>query len=129
VSHFGEQPLAMSDAEFRMFAELLKGHCGLHFTQESRFLLEKRLERRVRELELGSFGAYHYYLRNERDGAGEFARVIDELTTNETYFFREINQLRALVDEILPELLLQRRARRSRSGRPDARAAKSPTPS
>ncbi|MGH0034342.1 MAG: CheR family methyltransferase [Myxococcota bacterium] len=105
----------MSDSEFRMFAELLRGHCGLHFTEDSRFLLEKRLERRVRELELGSFGAYHYFIRNDRDGAAEFARVIDELTTNETYFFRELNQLRALVDEILPELVLQRRSRGSSS--------------
>jgi chemotaxis protein methyltransferase CheR len=115
VSPFGEKSLEMSDAEFRMFADLLKGHCGLHFSPESRFLLEKRLERRVRELELGSFGAYHYYLRNEHDGAGEFSHLIDELTTNETYFFRELNQLRALIDEILPDLLIQRRSRGSSS--------------
>jgi len=111
VSSFGQSKHAMSDAEFRMFAELIRGHCGLHFTQDSRFLLEKRLERRLAELEIGSFGAYHYFLRNEREGANEFARVIDELTTNETYFFRELNQLRALMEEIVPELLLQRRSR------------------
>jgi len=112
VTRWGDQ-LAMTDAEFRMFAELLKAHCGLHFSEESRFLLEKRLERRVRALELGSFAAYHYHLRNEPQGDGELAHVIDELTTNETYFFRELNQLRALVEEILPELLLARRTRGS----------------
>ncbi len=107
----GETPLAMSDSEFRMFAELLKSHCGLHFGEDSRFLIEKRLERRVRELELGSFAAYHFHLRNEAHGDGELSRVIDEVTTNETYFFREYNQLRALLEEIVPELLDQRRAR------------------
>ena len=99
----------MTDAEYRMLSELLRRHCGLHFGPESRFLLEKRLARRLRELELGSFAAYHYLIRNESPGQGEFARLIDELTTNETYFFRERRQLRALIAEILPEVLMQRR--------------------
>ncbi|MCZ6464852.1 MAG: protein-glutamate O-methyltransferase CheR [Proteobacteria bacterium] len=98
----------MSDAEFRMFCQMLREHCGLHFAAESRFLLEKRLARRVEALELGSFAAYHYQLRAGSDNS-EMSRVIDDLTTNETYFFREYKQLRALIDEILPEHLLQRR--------------------
>jgi len=104
--------LQMTDAEFRMMSELLRQHCGLHFGPESRFLLEKRVARRLRELELTSFSAYHYLVRNASSGDGEFARLIDELTTNETYFFRERGQLRALVSEILPELRLQRAERR-----------------
>ena len=51
-----------------MFCELLRGHCGLHFGPDSRFLLEKRLARRMRELELGSFAAYHYLLRSDAAG-------------------------------------------------------------
>jgi chemotaxis protein methyltransferase CheR len=81
----------MSDAEFRMISELLRRHCGLHFGPESRFLLEKRVGRRLRELELTSFSAYHYLVRNSSGGGGEFARLVDELTTNETYFFRELS--------------------------------------
>jgi chemotaxis protein methyltransferase CheR len=102
---------AMSDAEFRLFTELLRRHCGLHFGPESRFVLEKRLGRRLRELEIRSFSSYHYLLRNARPGDDEFANLIDELTTNETYFLRERNQLRALVSEIFSELRLQRRTR------------------
>lgn len=105
-----DQP-QMTDAEFRMLAELLRRHCGLHFGPESRFLLEKRVGRRLRELELTSFSAYHYLVRNAGAGDGEFARLIDELTTNETYFLRERSQLCALVSEILPELQLQRAGR------------------
>jgi len=98
----------MSDAEFRMISELLRRHCGLHFGPESRFLLEKRVGRRLRELEISSFAAYHYMVRNASHGDGEFVQLIDELTTNETYFFRERSQLRALITEILPELRLKR---------------------
>jgi chemotaxis protein methyltransferase CheR len=101
----------MSDAQYRMFARLLRDTCGLHFGAESRFLLEKRLARRLRALQIDSFAAYHYLLRQAGQPDGEMAELIDELTTNETYFFREMAQLRALVSEILPELQLQRRER------------------
>jgi len=100
--------LRITDAEFRMLSELLRRHCGLHFGAESRFLLERRVARRLRELELTSFSAYHYLLRKESPADGEFARLVDELVTNETYFFRERGQLRALVGEILPELRVRR---------------------
>lgn len=97
----------MSEAEFRMFCDLLRNHCGLHFDESSRFLLEKRVARRVRELGLGGFGAYHYELRRS-GGDEEVATLVDILTTNETYFFRERSQLTALVSEIVPEMLTHR---------------------
>jgi chemotaxis protein methyltransferase CheR len=99
----------MSDAEFRMISELLKSRCGLHFDEDSRFLVEKRVARRVHENEVGSFAAYHYLLRNGSAGEEEFAALIDSITTNETYFFREVGQLRTLIDEVVPELIIRRR--------------------
>jgi len=107
--------LTLTNAEFRMFADLIREHSGLDFDEPSRFLLERRLSRRVRELELGSFAAYHYRIRNSSNGFDEFPNLIDELTTNETYFFREYSQLRALTDEIFEELQLDRE---KRGGRP-----------
>jgi chemotaxis protein methyltransferase CheR len=104
--------LKLTDAEFRMFSELLRRHCGLHFGPDARFLLEKRLARRLRELEINSFAAYHYRVRSASFHDEEFANLIDELTTNETYFFRERNQLRALVGEIFVELRADRQGTR-----------------
>jgi chemotaxis protein methyltransferase CheR len=107
--------LTLTDAEFRMFAELIREHAGLDFAESSRFLLERRLNRRIRELELGSIAAYHYRIRNSSSGPEELPNLIDELVTNETYFFREHSQLRTLVDEIFVELQLERE---NRGGRP-----------
>ena len=106
------QDKPMSDSEFRMLSELLRGHCGLHFDAETRYVFERRVMRRVRELELTSFAAYHLLLRSGSQGAQELARLVDELTINETYFFRERAQLTALASEIVPEL------RVARDGRP-----------
>jgi len=105
-----EEPV-MKDREFRWFADLVRSHCGISFAQETRFLLERRVARRMRELSITSLSAYQYELRNESRRDGELAALIDEITTNETYFFRERSQLRALVGEILPEALVARRER------------------
>jgi chemotaxis protein methyltransferase CheR len=102
--------ITMTDMEFRMICELLKSRCGLHFDEDSRFLVEKRVARRVQENDVGSFGSYHFLLRDRGRGEEELATLIDTLTTNETYFFRELGQLTALVEEIIPEVILRRRA-------------------
>lgn len=94
----------LTDAEFRMFADFVRVHSGLHFSEEARFLLEKRLARRLRELDLESFAAYQFRLRNAATGDEELPNLIDALTTNETYFFRECGQLNALINEIIPEI-------------------------
>src|SRR5690606_9998557 len=100
--------VAMTDAEFRMLAELLRAHCGLHFGSESRYLLERRLGRRLAELGLRSFTSYHYALRSDAAGEAQLAWAIDNLTTNETYFLRERQQLEALIQEIVPSLQARR---------------------
>ncbi len=106
--------LKPTDAEFRLFTDYLRGRCGLHFNEDTRYLVEKRLARRIRETDLGSFASYLYQLRNGPNAEDEFREVVDVLTTNETYFFRERSQLTALIEEVIPEML----ARRSVSGRP-----------
>lgn len=97
--------LKMSDAEFRIFADLIRRRCGLHFDEDTRFLVEKRLARRLEEADVGSFASYLYQLRNGANAEDEFSTLVDLLTTNETYFFRERAQLSALVHEIIPEML------------------------
>jgi len=79
-------------------------HCGLNFTEDSKYVLEKRLGRRLQKHNLKTFRDYYYYLRYNPGKDQELSEVIDQLTTNETYFFREDFQLKTFVDEILPEL-------------------------
>lgn len=108
-----DQP-KLSDAEFRLFTDFLRQRCGLHFDENTRVLVEKRLGRRIQEADIGSFASYLYQLRSGPNADDEFSKVVDLLTTNETYFFRERSQLNALVEEIIPEML----SRQLRSRRP-----------
>ena len=101
--------LKLSDAQYRMFRDWVAQHCGLYFAPDSRFVLERRLARRARSLDLGSLAAYYYHLRSQPGDDGELGQLIDELTTNETFFLRERSQLDTLVGEILPEWIDRRR--------------------
>jgi chemotaxis protein methyltransferase CheR len=98
----------MSDDEFRLLRDLVYQHCGLHFSEDSKYLLEKRLGKRLQHHGLGSFKDYYYLLRYNPDRDQELSEVIDALTTNETYFFREEFQLKTFVHDILPELRQQK---------------------
>lgn len=101
-------PLQLSDSEFRIFADLLRRRCGLHFDEATRFLVERRLVRLLEESQATSVASYLYQLRNGPHAEEEFWRIVDVLTTNETYFFRERSQLTALVREVIPEMKLRK---------------------
>lgn len=106
---------AMSDEEFRLLRDQVYGHCGIFFDDASRFLLEKRLSRRLALLEMATFRDYYYYLRYDAHRDQEFVELMDILTTNETYFFREDFQLKAFTEEVLPECLAAKERRGDRT--------------
>ncbi len=99
-----DQIVEMSDEEFRAIRDYINNQCGLYFDLPSKYLLEKRLSRRVHEHRLSSFKEYHYYLLYDKNSVDELNNITDILTTNETYFYREAYQLLAFKDEILPEI-------------------------
>lgn len=101
----GDPKPTLSDAEFRLFSTLVRDRAGLHFDESTRYLVERRIARRIEEGDFGSFASYFYQLRHGAAAEDEFANLVDVLTTHETYFFRERAQLDALVREILPERL------------------------
>jgi chemotaxis protein methyltransferase CheR len=91
---------------FRLLRDILYDFAGIHFDEDHQFLLERRLWPRVEALSLGDFGDYLRYLRLASPEArrSELLEMVERVTTNETYFFREAYQLEALRDEILPEI-------------------------
>jgi chemotaxis protein methyltransferase CheR len=95
---------AMTEEEFRLLRDVIQAHCGLWFRDSAQYLLERRLAPRLQTLGLGSFSAYHRFLRFDPGREAELDEATDVLTTNETYFFREPYQLRAFAREILPAL-------------------------
>jgi chemotaxis protein methyltransferase CheR len=100
-----EPELQLTEEEFRLIRDLIYSHCGLYFDSDSKYLLDKRLVRRLALHGLPGFRDYYQFLKYDRKKDEELADIMDILTTNETYFFREGFQLRAFTEEILPELM------------------------
>lgn len=102
---FDDEPqVFMSEEEFRLVRDLIYDHCGLFFDSDSKFLLEKRLAGRLSVNRLPGFREYYHFLKYSRGREQELSDIMDILTTNETYFFREEFQLKAFSNEILPEI-------------------------
>ena len=110
---FGDPEHVLSVERFRLLRDMINQKSGIYFSDDSRFLLESRLSERVTRLGLSSFDEYYHLLKYYAEAKEEMDVVIDILTTNETYFYREEYQLRSFTNDILPELH-ERLARRRR---------------
>ncbi len=104
-----EAVTALSADHFLKFRELIYAKCGIFFAEEKKYLLEARLARRVEALRLKDAGEYLMYLRYDPKAQEEMNRLFDEITINETYFFRTPPQFDALRDLILPERIALRK--------------------
>src|SRR6266568_4448181 len=89
----------MGDLYLDKIREYVSQRSRLSFNCLNKGLLRQRLEHRLDKLGLDSFAAYWDYLKQT---SGEEARLLDCLTTNETYFFRNPDQFSHLQDVIIP---------------------------
>jgi chemotaxis protein methyltransferase CheR len=106
--------LDLPDDVFRQLRDAIYQRSGLWFSDNSKYLVQKRLSPRARELNFESFQKYFYFLQYDHRADAEYDRIFDLVTTNETYFFREPAQLAAFAQEIVPELLERRPGRKIR---------------
>ncbi|HXX58257.1 MAG TPA: protein-glutamate O-methyltransferase CheR [Thermodesulfovibrionales bacterium] len=106
--------IPLSADAFRLIRDLIRDYCGISFDNSSHFLIQRRLSRRVKLHHLDDFRDYYRLLLYDKKRTEEMTEVIDLLTVNETYFFREQNQLRAFSEEILPDLKNSRRNKKIR---------------
>jgi chemotaxis protein methyltransferase CheR len=106
--------LELPDDVFRQLRDQIYKRTGMFFADSSKYLLQKRLSPRAKELNFDSFQKYFYFLQYDPRAETEFDQIYDLVTTNETYFFREPAQLAAFIDEIVPELLLRKSVRKIR---------------
>jgi len=104
----------LSDDAFRRFCALVHDGTGLSFSDSSRFFVEKRLENRLEALGGIQPEDYIHFLLYDHEKEQEWGRLIDLLTTNETYFMREERQLKCFQKDILPLLAKQKPDRKIR---------------
>jgi len=100
----------LSEPEFKLLQALVYQECGMHFDARRAHFLQDRLQRRLKECHLDSFYSY-YRLLISQEGKQELSRLLENLTVNETSFFRNKAQLELFHKHILDEILRAKQAR------------------
>lgn len=94
--------LGHDDRVFALLQQLIQERLGLYYDAGSWELLADKLAPLVRAQGCESFLDYYYLLRYGPAGETAWEQVIDALAVQETYFWREADQIQALVNFIVP---------------------------
>jgi len=90
--------------EFEQMKNLVQKSCGIHLEPGKEYLIETRLTDLVIEKGCRTFGEFHRLALE--DSTGKLRdRIVDAMTTNETYFFRDDNLWTYMREVAAPELL------------------------
>jgi chemotaxis protein methyltransferase CheR len=97
--------------DYEYLRKLLKDHSGLDLSADKQYLIESRLLPLARKAGLASISEL---VQKMKGGSGNvIAQVVEAMTTNETFFFRDKVPFDHFRDKIMPELLRARSGRKS----------------
>lgn len=94
---------------FNKFVEVIYQISGIRFTDAKMYFLASKLDNRVQANNLNGYEAYYNYLLQPSAKIKEHPELLNEITINETFFFRNQPQLDAFEQDILKPLLAKRR--------------------
>lgn len=86
----------LTEEEFNKFAKLVYDESGIYMKASKITLLSNRLRKRLQKLEIDSFSKYYDYIDGLTDKSKEIEALLDVVSTNETYFFRNERHFNAL---------------------------------
>ncbi|MBN2473887.1 MAG: protein-glutamate O-methyltransferase CheR [Pirellulales bacterium] len=82
----------VTDDQLARFAELIYEQTGIRVSPQKKTLLSNRVRRRLRKTGIDGFEAYYRHLRQLRPNDPEWDAFLQEITTHETYLFRDESQ-------------------------------------
>jgi chemotaxis protein methyltransferase CheR len=101
----------LTEPELKLLQTLVYQECGMYFDERRTHFLRDRLQRRLKACQLDSFYSY-YRLLTSRDGKKELTALVENLTVNETSFFRIRPQLDLFQKVTLEDILKHKQERR-----------------
>jgi chemotaxis protein methyltransferase CheR len=103
--------LRASEAEWKLFGDLIESRLGIVFEESRREILLARLQPRLAALHLETLTEYYHYLSRHPNADAEQPEIARTVTNGETYFFRESQQFEILTRHIVPDLCRRPRNR------------------
>jgi len=93
----------LSKEDFERFREFFYEKTGILFDESKRYFVDRRIIERMKATGYDNFKSYFIAIKYDISGK-ELQNLINALTVNETYFFREEYQFQAMVENMLPEI-------------------------
>ena len=100
----------MVSRDFNYLRDLVREHSAIVLDDDKGYLLKTRLQPIVRSENLSSLADLVRQMRGQSHN-GLRQRVIEAMTTNETFFFRDQHPFEALKKHVIPDLLEKRNSR------------------
>ena len=97
------QDIVLSKEDFERFREFFYEKTGILFDESKRYFVDRRIIERMKATGYDNFKSYFIAIKYDISGK-ELQNLINALTVNETYFFREEYQFQAMVENMLPEI-------------------------
>ena len=103
---FASEILGLPKGTETLLRDLVHEYTGMFFDSTKVDLLTDKLSPLVVKRGFNSFLDYYYFLKYDENSGVEWENVINAISVGETYFWREIDQIRALTQTILPHWFL-----------------------
>ena len=98
-------PAKIKDKEFKQFSSFIYERVGILMPQAKKTMLEARLQKRLKTLDMNSFEEYAQFVFSPEGQKTELVHLIDVITTNKTDFFREPVHFEHLTQKTLPAIM------------------------
>jgi chemotaxis protein methyltransferase CheR len=98
----------LSIDDFDRLRTLIYDESGINLGSDKKTMMEIRIKRRLRNLNISSFEEYCERIFSPQGKEAELVHLIDVITTNKTDFFREAGHFDYLVSKALPDLAARR---------------------
>jgi len=93
----------MTDSEFNQLSSFIYQEYGIKMPPAKKVMLQSRLQKRLRELNILTFRDYIKFLFSDKGQSDELIHMIDVVSTNKTDFFREPSHFEFMKNDLLPE--------------------------
>lgn len=109
--------LVLTAETFQKLRDFIDSKCGIHFADNKKYLLEKRLLKRIEQKNLKTYEDYLCYLTYDKGKDVEMRLLYNSISTNETSFFRDPVQLDVFRRGVLPGIIEAKKERGDKSFR------------
>lgn len=94
----------LATPEFNRLSKFIMDEYGIKMPPEKKIMLQSRLQRRLKALQISNFKEYVDFVFSARGQIEEVIHMMDVVSTNKTDFFRESVHFDYLLSDALPDL-------------------------